>query len=787
MTNTFTTFYRLLRDREPYPWQKRLATDIANNVWPETISLPTGAGKSTMLDIWAWAIVTGLANTPRRLYWCVDRQLVVDAIAKSAQDLLNVLPGLQLAALHGGMDLSDFGVTDPIAPAVITTTVDQLGSRLLFGAYGSSRYAAPIHAGLAGNDALIVLDEAQISVPFASTLDAIGKLRGDKLGLPWRVIQVSATPHGDLGFTLDEDDHAHPPLLRRLSAPKLVTLVECEARDLAKRLAAEAVELRAGGGEVVAVVCNRVRTARKVFRILSQEGETALLTGRVRPADRDRLLAEYLPRIEAGSRAKGRKPLYVVATQTIEVGADLDFDAMVTECASISAILQRVGRLNRTGELDFARLVVVRAKADAKSEDKEDPIYGKDVKVAWKWLKERLTGKGKNKDANLAPMALRGIERPREIAPKFPMLGSTDVTVMAQTSVKHDIDLAPWLHGWSHKAECSVLWRTDLPVDPAEWNDYLDAIPPAANEILTLPVWELSSWLLEHHTDTPIAKWDGDEVRIAFGRMGVKAGDSVVLPASYGNCDRWGWAPDIPDVHAQVDDLADNEHRTRLTDAEVIARWRNEELTDEELLLAHGIEPEGNWRLVEYPGGVLMLRGAPSPEQSGGTRVLLSDHSHGVAAKARQYAGRLSGELAIACERAGGWHDIGKADERWQAAMGEDGKILAKSVNRTETQVKAAWRATGLPRGWRHEMRSLANVSQATDLERYLIGTHHGRGRPCLPAQPDPQLWRASGGEEWPSLFSELQERFGYWGLAYLETVMRLADWAQSREEIKRA
>lgn len=106
---------------------------------------------------------------------------------------------LAVARLRGGILRDEGWARLPSQPAIITSTVDQLGSRILFRGYGRSNLSAPIFAGLAANDSLIVLDEAHCSVPFLQTLRSIEKYRGEAwaespLQTPFGFTMLSATP-----------------------------------------------------------------------------------------------------------------------------------------------------------------------------------------------------------------------------------------------------------------------------------------------------------------------------------------------------------------------------------------------------------------------------------------------------------------------------------------------------------------------------------------------------------------------------------------------------------------
>jgi CRISPR-associated endonuclease/helicase Cas3 len=774
----FDTWYTTHHGYPPFPWQSALAKRIADADYPDAITAPTSSGKTGIIAVWLWARLNGY-DVPRRLVYVIDRRIVVNGVMVYATDLAESLPESDRPAvveMRGGITIDNDWVLDPRHPTIIISTVDQAGSRLLFSGYGVSRKAAPIPAALLGNDALWVLDEVHLAQPLLQTLGAT-----QDMGAGIRLLPMSATWDSDHVHGLGPDDLTHPVLAPRLRHPKPARLLRLKGDDdLSQALAEEAVRLRNGGADVVGIVCNRVATARVVFERLRERGDAVLLTGRIRPVDKDTLLAEYLPRMEAGSRSS-RAPLYVVATQTIEVGADLDLDALVTECAPLSALRQRAGRLNRLGELESAPMAVVYQPI------KEDRVYGDAVKATWDWLAKVTVGKGQAKHVDFGVLAmdeaLAQTASPPESQPSAPLFLRSHLEMLA-SNVPHGLDITPWLHGWKHGApDVYLCWRAD-------WDAVnVAAAPPRQHELLAVPLWAVRQWS-DDIADTEEAagdgasrsqrdalRWDGEQAeRISLRR--ARAGDTLILPCEAGGCDRYGWAPHSRET---VTDIGDDARRMRLHPAvrpELAAAIA--ELLDTEATvsawraLAQRAGMASPGRVVAVPGGCVVLRRDAWTSAKAYREVPLSDHGPAVGAEAAalgQALGLLPQQVE-ALRRAGAGHDAGKADRRWQAMVGGDGTVLlAKGPGGDDP-----WLA--LPRGWRHEMGSVARLEAAKPLVRYLIGTHHGHGRPLFPANPEVELWRAMG--DWAGLRAGLIAEHGYWGLALLEALVRLADWRVS-------
>jgi CRISPR-associated endonuclease/helicase Cas3 len=185
--------------------------------------------------------------------------------------------------------------------------------------------------------------------------------------------------------------------------------------------------------------------------------------------------------------------------------------------------------------------------------------------------------------------------------------------------------------------------------------------------------------------------------------------------------------------------------------------------------------------------------------------VALAQHLGSVGEVAARIGERigLRSSLVQAVRMGGRLHDIGKLDPRfqqWLDPLAAATEPLAKS-GRPWSRWDSDRRAAGWPHGGRHEelSRRLAAawlhgrpVEADGDLLLHLIAAHHGYGRPLIPPVLDGAAAHVRGeidgaqvvvsgdlGEpdwEQPARFRRCCERYGYWGLALLEAVVRQAD-----------
>jgi CRISPR-associated endonuclease/helicase Cas3 len=645
LSDRFDEFFEAVYPEcSPFPWQRRLASRVIAGDWPKAIAVPTASGKTTCIDIAVFALACQAGNklrtAPRRIFFVVDRRVVVDqafeharclarkltkadeGILKEVADRLRRLcdeidtSPLACFQLRGGMYRDDAWARTPTQPTIIASTVDQIGSRLLYRGYGlRSGFARPVHAGLAGNDSLIILDEAHCANPFQQTLSAIKQYRDwaeRRLDSPFGVVVMSATPPAGTPpedcERLQDDDRAHPILGPRIRAEKPARLVEAKKAKnkdaFSLQVAHEARDMRDSGARIVGIIVNRVATAVAVYELLSQTADcdAILLTGRMRPIDRDRVWLKWQEFIAAKkTRLPPPRPLFVVATQCLEVGADVDFDALVTECASLDALRQRFGRLNRLGRADDSgkpivapATIVIRAEQVTPKED--DPVYGPALSRTWQWLcghavvnengirvidlgirpLEKILGD----DLAANPQLLHELNAP---APDAPVMLPAHVDCWVQTDPVPcpDPDVSLFLHGpRCGKPEIQVLWRADIDpaADPKAWIRTVALCEPTSRECMTVPLHLFREWwngrgsVLPELTDveggtTPTdssepseppsrraLRWQGpDNSEVVEDANKFQPGDTIVLPVQAGGWDELGHIPKSENGDGQVD------------------------------------------------------------------------------------------------------------------------------------------------------------------------------------------------------------------------------------------
>lgn len=952
---SFPEVFSALWGFDPFPWQTMLADRVAKGRWPAALDLPTASGKTACIDVAMFALAMQ-ADVPmeqriahRRIWFVVDRRIVVDeafdrartiadklaaatdgplrVIADRLQKLAGTERPLAAARLRGGVLRDDGWARLPSQPAVITSTVDQVGSRLLFRGYGRSHLTAPIFAGLAANDSLVLLDEAHCAVPFLQTVRAIERFRGEDwaevaMPSPFAFVVMSATPPAevpesevfpgaDRGKAL-----AHPVLRQRLEASKKAELVELKAKknSIEDALVPEAAKRATGFIKVekrrVAVMVNRVATAGQVAEALNENGseeyDVVLLTGRLRPFERDHIVKRWKPFLKASSPEDPERPIIVVTTQCLEVGADFSFDALVTEAASLDALRQRFGRLDRMGAAKKSPAVILVRDRDADPEKSEpDPVYGAALAKTWKLLTTKAG------DARTIDFGIEALGKTLEDVDDFsPYLAPTEdaptllpahLDLLCQTApLPHpEPDVQQYLHGIGRGApEVQVVWRADLGEDAREWVETVAMCRPVSGEMLAAPLWRVRSWLqgatgqdsaadiegaADHSDDgggafRPCLLWRGRRSKVARAADDIAPGDVLVVPAAYGmeglarRSGVEGLGRDRADLWERATDTAGRPAAIRLNraalepwfaceplrqlielaEAPATNRAELQEAVDAVLEYTPATEedpggPPSWWcdlvkaartgRIERHPAGGMILLARAAKGACGEPDLFADDDDLTCAAGADQTLDEHSelvrqtvAKLAALClpeslrqvvTDAAWWHDVGKLDERFQVLLHEGDELAALTAERplaksasipaSPAQRRALRETSGLPERFRHEMLStqLANEQAnlptddaSKDLFLHLIASHHGYARPLAPICEDPEPPSVVGklGETLLSLspegrrkwsahrvdsgladrFWRLTRRHGWWGLTYLEAILRLGDWYAS-------
>ena len=797
-------FSQLTGGATPYPFQERIALA---DVWSPVVEIPTGLGKTeAIVAAYLYRILERGLREPRLLMYTLPmRSLVEQTIAritkmtnelhKSGWYQTEDIPSVQ--ALLGG-DVASEWVEHPELRAIVVATQDMALSRALNRGYAVSRFKWPMAFGAISNDVLYVVDEVQLHGVGATTAAQLQGL-SDRFSVfgEHRTVFVSATvdrsridtvdhllveetaKHGAIG--LDDDDYRHPRVLQLLGAQKRVEALVVDD----ERSVANAVLAAHQPKSLTLVIVNTVKRARAVYAaIAARRGDatTMLMHSRFRAAERSSV-AERLVSLEKTAESDA----IVVATQVVEAGVDISALTLVSDVAPWSSIVQRLGRCNRRGDLsDRARFFWIDDPAL-----KPAPYAEGEISEARTLLKT-LEGK------SASPEALARIAAPQRKPGDEAVLRAPEFLDLFDTTTDlsgSDIDVSRFIRD-GDESNVFVFWRTVPPakIDPPR----RDELCPAQRDEVYSIIEKLSD---PNHARiiNPLARdrSGASEDRWQRARKPLRAGEIVWLSVEVGCYDPVrGFDPSslgkvmvaevLPRSVAPVSDASDesfgNDGPTYIGSAVTLAQ--------------HSVDARDEAKTL-------------------------------VAALLRQGLERLAPDLGEAVVQAAYWHDVGKAHGVFQHTMQE---TLKRANVPTEGGPWA--KSVGFGRHerphFRHELASALSwlhthpdrETPFVDLVAYLIAAHHGKlrmgaytlagehetVRTILGIEDGETMNAVHVGEDlfipefaldlrhffvgvgsdgpqavWDDRVLRLRDtEFGPFRLAYLETLVRLADWRAS-------
>jgi len=803
----FTTWFHTLRGFSPYPWQTKLFnSNFAGNT-PDLIYVPTGGGKTDVITVWLLATLsqiqqTGTTNVPRRLYLAVDRRAVVDQtelIAKVLFDKINNEPDLfdllksqtlaktplVISVLRGQRVAEQEPIiSDPSCFAIVLCTPDMVLSRLLFSAYACSRRVASREAGLVGHDAWIVLDEAHISDAGRRTLEYV-KQHNNGIK-PWWCTCMTATPRSDGANKLTLCEKDLELMGNKLQSQKGIKIVETLEKDIVANVLNTVSTLDQPWNRLIVYV-ERPQHAAKICNAL-KEHNVSLLTGTMRGLEKSKL--DFAP-FKQGAVVEKKNML--VCTSAGELGLDVSCDFLITEFTYVERLQQRLGRLNRWGECQQAYGYILKVNeaptdTDDKAGEKEQALN-----ATLDYLRSLPTADGWTDMSGFAlyqhPAPAAAFGPP----PKSLTLNEAILAQLANTSVEHDIPVEQYIRGLNAEYHVNLVIRKKqeldalTKMDEEDLQNYVAAVPVKTGEIFKEPSSKelmLSLSKLLQDTETLFVSAAGEPELLTadqFKPWKMREG-TLYLPDDVQAIDEHGMfkvgGMGVGDVFAQTQDKC--EYR-RFIKSDVGYTCLDTDTAIEAAsikLLLKSIEvPKGFVAKVIFNAKDLVYVRVSKRQKH--ADMTLNDHKAMAASVAKGVVStlRLNHGEAKAILDAAEHHDDGKAHELWQMALRgtAEGEPLAKSQYFYNPKLLA---------GLRHELVSALDAN-ADDLVTWLIASHHGRCRPAFPLKAyDRHRLEESAvfNDNLPYLLERLTAKYGQWGLAYLEAIVRGID-IQSEEE----
>ncbi len=745
---------------------------------------------------------------------------------------------LGISTLRGQFEDNAEWRGDPSRPAVIVGTVDMIGSRLLFSGYGIGFKARPLHAGFLGQDVLLVHDEAHLEPAFQELLIAIREeqKRCGEFG-KFHVMALSATSrakNGAFGLTQVEKDvpnempdPSETPLhviWRRQGSKKTISLHENkEEGKLANEIADLALEKKfKDSGRAVLVFVRRIEDVKGIAKKLKSANQRVQpFTGTMRGFERDKLVKEdaIFRRFLPGAEADGAT-VYLVCTSAGEVGVNISADHLICDLSPFDSMVQRFGRVNRFGDRDDTQIHIFHP---AEADFKDDELDRRRQKTLA--LLKKLDGDG-------SPKAIGELMKAEDCQAAFTppptILPATDILfdAWALTTIKGKLPgrppVAPYLHGVSNEPpETRVAWREevgvitgdllkqnppgdlleDYPLKPHEWlRDRSDRVHKRLSKLaerLSEKSGLVPVWLLADDGSVEVLTLE----KLASGKKERIENCTVLLPPAAGGlkdgmlngdsesagdedvADRWP-GTDRPQPRIRVRD-GDPQPVDKIKEMRLILTIDTDPRDEEEL---EEDEAAGRryWHWYELPTGA----DNDGSERDTGA-VLWEVHTDDVVRNAIRIVNclPLCEKLREAIVLGARFHDLGKRRPLFQTNIGNPGcvPLLAKSGKKTQRYTAN--------KNFRHEFASLLDIQkeqefrgltdEMQDLVLHLVAAHHGYGRPHFPTEQayDPEGTDAENSNvaaQVPQRFAKLQRQYGRWGLAYLESLLRAADYAAS-------